>query len=291
MELLGRRIWVEQAGSGDAILLIAGGGGGSHDYFHPFFDALAATHRVIYYDAFGRGRSERADDPSAYSFEHDVEEIEALRAALGIERLIVYGHSFSVFTAQAYATRHPERVRALVLANGMVSGAAYQQSTDALNANVALHLPELWENVRTLRARGVVASAQEMQQAYLDQFLTMMGLFYFHDPLRVQDIVFTEDTFNPAVYYQLVGPDADFVIGGDIAPLDFGDAMSTTTMPLLILAGRFDGVVFPTLVREFLRYRRDAEWVVFERSGHFPFMEETARNLEVIRSFLARPAP
>src|SRR5262245_41794163 len=59
----GAKLWVEIEGKGDPLLLVPGGPGCSHSYFHPFFSALAGSHRVIYFDALGRGKSDRASSP------------------------------------------------------------------------------------------------------------------------------------------------------------------------------------------------------------------------------------
>lgn len=60
----GHQIWIEIEGHGEPLLLVPGGPGYSHDYFHPFFSALSSEPRIIYYDPFGTGRSQRvADSP------------------------------------------------------------------------------------------------------------------------------------------------------------------------------------------------------------------------------------
>ena len=64
----GAKIWYESEGSGEPLLLIAGGPGFSHSYFHPYFSTLANSFRVIYFDAFGRGKSDRAKNPVEYTF-------------------------------------------------------------------------------------------------------------------------------------------------------------------------------------------------------------------------------
>src|SRR6185503_20925028 len=55
LTVLGKKIWVEDEGTGPVLLLIPGGGGGSHDYFHPWLRPLARGLRVVTYDGFGRG--------------------------------------------------------------------------------------------------------------------------------------------------------------------------------------------------------------------------------------------
>src|SRR5262249_37224856 len=114
----GHRLWYRSSGHGQTtILLIAGGPGSSHSYFYPSLDRLADSSRVVYFDAFGRGRSDRAKDPRAYSFAHDVDEVEGLRLALGLGRIAVYGHSYGGIVAQAYALKYPSALSHLILAN------------------------------------------------------------------------------------------------------------------------------------------------------------------------------
>src|SRR5580698_4280580 len=80
----GARLWYESEGSGEALILISGGPGISHDYFHPYFSALRDSYRIIYFDAFGRGKSDHAKDRREYTLARDVEDVEGLRKALGL---------------------------------------------------------------------------------------------------------------------------------------------------------------------------------------------------------------
>jgi proline iminopeptidase len=79
-----------------------------------------AAYRVVLFDQRGCGRSRPLADNAAADLttnttQHLLGDIELLRGRLGIDRWVVTGGSWGVTLALAYAQRHPERVRALVL--------------------------------------------------------------------------------------------------------------------------------------------------------------------------------
>jgi len=286
LEVLGKRIWVEDEGSGPAVLFIPGGGGGSHDVFHPWIRPLARGLRVITYDGFGRGRSERARRPTEYSFRRDVEEVEALRQALGLDRLAVLGHSYGGYVAEAYALAHPDRVTHLALSNAMISGRDWQRANERFNARLALSYPDLWARVEALRRAGVRESDPKLQAAYFDRFLQQFALFFFYDRNKAAQIRWDETTFNLEQYLAICGPDCDFQLGPEMLKLDFHTGLAGWKKPLLAIGGRADGIVTPDLVLEFRRNSPSATLVMFEESGHLPFVEEPERFLQVLRDFL-----
>lgn len=283
----GKRIWVEERGSGEPLVLIPGGGGGSHDYYHPYFDALSRSFRVIYYDGFGRGRSERAAQRAEYSFDRDIEEVEALRRALGLGKVHVLGHSYAGLVAEGYALRYPDSVNRLVLLCSFTSGADWQESNEHVNETIKHQFPEAWSRIEQLRAKGLMSSAPEMQKAYYGHFDRMLAMIYFYNPIQASLLSMTAENFNPDAYYQLVGDDGDFVLGGDMAKVDFNAELQRLRMPVLVGMGRFDGIVTPRLSGRVARAIPHATVVTFEKSGHFPFIEENEKVLEVLRRFLA----
>ncbi len=118
----GAKLWHESEGKGPPLVLISGGPGAPHNVFHPWFSALAVHYRVIYFDAFGRGKSDRGRSPKEYTFDRDVKDLEGLRKALGFNKMAVLGFSYGGMVAQAYALKHPGRVGHLILADTLYSG-------------------------------------------------------------------------------------------------------------------------------------------------------------------------
>jgi proline iminopeptidase len=287
LTLLGKKIWYESAGQGQPLLLIPGAGG-SHDYFHPFFAPLERSFRVIYFDGFGRGNSEHAKSPSEYTFDHDLDEIEALRQALHLGKIMVYGHSYGGFVAQGYALKYPDSVSKLIISNIFASGQEFQSSDDHINAELQQFFPEYWQQVASLRARGLLSSSPEMQQAGAPYFLPTFEKFYWCNPQNASAIApfFNEHNFSAEQWNAVAGPDADFNIGGDLIKLDFRARLSSINAPVLVLAGRCDGVVLPRFATAFQKYVPKAKFVMFEHSGHYPFVEESPLFLKTIEEFL-----
>jgi proline iminopeptidase len=281
----GKNIWYESEGEGEPLLLIAGGPGFSHAYFHPYFSALADSHRVIYFDAYGCGKSERAESPGAYSLAGAVEDVEGLRKALKLEKVNVLGHSYGGFVAQGYAVKYPNSLRRLVLANTVASGPELQIAQTRYNDELRDQLPELWAKVRRLRARGVRSSAKEFQEAY-----GVPPVFhYFYNPENARQLPITEPSlYNPDLWYAMAGDDADFIVGGELARYDVRPRLRRLRKPVLVLAGRFDRNTFPRLTFRYKNYLPHAEFVVLEKSGHFPFIEEAEKSVAALRTFLAR---
>ena len=96
-----------------ALFVHGGPGAGCRPADRRWFDP--ARYRIVLFDQRGAGRSRPAGEIRANTTGHLVDDMEALRQFLNIERWLLFGGSWGATLALAYAQRHPERVRALVL--------------------------------------------------------------------------------------------------------------------------------------------------------------------------------
>ncbi len=90
---------------------------GLRSYAQTFASLAAALQpgwRVIALDQRGRGHSDW-DPQQRYYTDHYVVDLEAVVAALGLPRFVLLGHSMGGATALVYASRHPDRLSALVI--------------------------------------------------------------------------------------------------------------------------------------------------------------------------------
>ena len=278
----GAKLWYISEGRGEPLLIISGGPGAAH-YLYPYFSALQATHRVIYLDSFGTGKSDRAKTRAEYTLARHVDEIEGFREALGLGPINVLGHSYGSLVAQAYALKYPGAARRVILAAPFISGEAWQGGNDFVNESIRQHFPEIAARIEALRARGLKESDKELADAVGS---VPEELLYYANVTNAGRL---NVDFNLEVAFALGGDNTDFQVGGEIAALDFRPKLRALRAPLLVLAGRYDRVATPRFTQQFRAHVPQAEFVMFEKSGHNFFLEENAKMVETLRVFLARP--
>jgi proline iminopeptidase len=112
----GHRVYVEQCGhpNGQPVIVFHGGpGGGCSPAMRRYFDPR--HYRIVLFDQRGCGRSRPHASVTANTTWHLVQDVEAIRTALGIDRFIGFGGSWGATLALIYAITHPDRVAHLVL--------------------------------------------------------------------------------------------------------------------------------------------------------------------------------
>jgi proline iminopeptidase len=280
----GAKLWVVLVGHGDPLIIIPGGPGGSHLGYR-VFDSLAKQNELVYFDAFGRGKSDTAKDVKEYSLERDIEDVEGLRKALHFDKWNVLGHSYGGVVAQGYALKYPQHVSHLILANTFHSFIMWQANDDNSNHEIKTNYPEVWDSLMIIREKGAVSSDPEHQKLYSK---VPYGFLYAYNPNnfvhRGQKPY--PNSFNSKLYYQMVGKDGDFIVGSDIGSFDYRKDLKNLQMPVLIYGGRYDRVAVPVMMEKFKKYCPQATFVMFEKSGHNPQVEQPEKLFPLIESFL-----
>jgi len=282
-EVRGHRLWVETEGDGPPLLLVAGlGPAGSHVIFHPFFGAMARTHRVIYVDLYGRGRSDRPAHVAEVTFADDVADIAELIHTLDLGPVHVYGFSYGGLLGQALALEHPGLLRSLSIANSLHSPEMWQANHANINAELARQDPDVWERITALRSAGRTSTDPEVAA----EFATAARLVRFFNPDNAALLVTEPGARNLELYPVFVGADVDFIIGGEVARIpDFRPRLKEMTVPVMVLAGRYDRALYPRLQRQFTEYDPRIRLEFLERSGSFSHVEEPEAVFALVREF------
>jgi proline iminopeptidase len=252
------------------MLVMHGGPGLDHTYLRPGLDPLGDAVELIYYDHRGNGRSPDPEEWDAVSHDSWARDADALRARLGHERVLLFGHSYGGFLALEYALRFPERLRGLILCD--TAPALDYPEVVAANAR-ARGTPEQVE-----AALAGFSEPAADDDALRDLWLTILPL-YFHDyrpayAEQSRDILYRAAAFNHAFFRC-------------VAEYDVRERLDGIDVATLILVGRDDWIapvaegaerIHAGLPRSELR--------VFEHSGHFPFVEEPERFRSTVREWL-----
>lgn len=99
---------------GSPVVMMLHGLAGQARVFDTIANRLAVKHHVYCLDVRGRGESAWGP-PSGYSIDTYVEDLEAVRDALGLQRMSMVGTSMGGLITMQYAPKHPERVARVVL--------------------------------------------------------------------------------------------------------------------------------------------------------------------------------
>jgi pimeloyl-ACP methyl ester carboxylesterase len=114
VEVFGSKLAVDGATVAERPTVIALHGGPSdHAHMMSMIAPLTEVAQVVLYDQRGCGRSEHGD-PTLWRMEQWADDVRGVCDVLGIEKPIVFGHSFGGMVAQMYAIRHPGRALGLI---------------------------------------------------------------------------------------------------------------------------------------------------------------------------------
>ncbi len=246
------------------------GAGFDHSMLRPWLDPLADTYQLIYYDQRGSGRSRQAD-LSDVTNETWVADADAIRQALGIDRVVVFGHSYGGCLAQEYVLAHPDHVRAVILCSTMPT----LDYPHAMMANArARGTPEQFEAVKS--GFSAPLKSDEAFRRIWEQVLPL----YFHSngsamsAFEKSPITLSAAAFNRAFFACLPG-------------FNTLARLRQIEVPTLVIAGRSDWITpHDWGAMRLTAGIPDATLKIFDWSGHFPFVEQQDAFLMTVREWL-----
>jgi proline iminopeptidase len=262
----GTSIYYEEEGVGAPCLVLHGGLGVDHTLYRtlaPLGDRL----RLILYDHRGNGRSGRPPIESL-TIEQLADDAAGLADHLGLDRFLVLGHSYGGFVAQELAIRQEGRVRALLLV-GTTPGQLGTGETE----EEASGPPQPAEFVELM-------STPPTTDAEFAGSMRAMFRFYLHrlDPKALEPLL-AATIFNVAAMEQGMAA---------LGRWSAIDRLKAVTAPTLVAVGQHDLFCSPSQSYRIARHLPGAEVVLFDESGHFPWLDEPERFFEVVISWLAR---
>lgn len=251
------------------LLAVHGGPGSDHSDFKPWLTPLSENYQIIYLDQRSNGQSERVD-PATCTYDQLASDIEALRIYLGLEKITVLGHSFGGMIAQVYATTYPESVENLLLIN---TAPSYDFYKEALAFAAKIGTPE---QVRTIPE---LFEGNIRDNDHLEEWWSKCWDLYWFD---YQEEIGGDTGSRPIGSLEV----CNYTFKHLMPQYDVREAIAKLTIPTLIVAGRHDWITPLTQAEVMHDLIKDSKLVVFEKSGHMPFIEEHSDFIEAVRSFL-----
>ncbi|MGH9884232.1 MAG: alpha/beta fold hydrolase [bacterium] len=276
-----------KVGDIDIFYTIAGAGppclvpslAGTPIYERTFTPALQDVMQLVFVEL--RGNRTATGEVDALTFDAVVDDLDGVRRALGLGRVAVLGHSAHSILALAYAARYPEST-SHVLA---IAGAP------AMTADVFARCATYWDLVASPERKRILA---ENQARLTEEVLARLtpseriivpyaasGPRYFLDPTYDCTPLWEgHEQISDRLFARFFGPQGQF---GTFDP----DAnLPNVVAPAFVAQGVFDFVAPPHAWAGELEKLPNATYRAFERSGHYPQLDERQLFGEAVASWL-----
>ena len=232
-----------------------------------FSNRLKQRIRFIFVDFKNSWNAESPGGVEKIDMDSLVEEIDQVRNALGLEKVCLLGHSAPGLVAVEYTLRHPDRVSQLIL----VSVEPYF-SSDWIKARTKFWETEASTDRKAIHKRNVERFPDDLlrklspRDAYALRYVRN-GAHYFYDPSYDLYWAFSGKQFSAELITHFINT--------IIKDYDPRPRLANNTVPIFLPLGRYD---YNIPYREWDSARKTTPRLtchIFERSGHFPMLEES----------------
>jgi proline iminopeptidase len=239
---------------------------------------LGAYRRLVVPDARGTGGSPTAADPGEYAFPRLAEDVEALRAHLGLDRFALLAHDAAAATAQAYAAAHPDRLTHLVLLNpgSRLQGELPDDAREIFNSRAGEG--DWWADAHS--AVQLLEKATDFDEIRTLLFRAApMAYGRWEAPQRAHAAAEGEQ-LNPvprAGFWQGVDePARDSILG----------ALRHAAAPVLVVTGDLDAVTGMRAGEAVAESFPNARLHTLKGTGHYPWIDSPGSLTRLLQDFL-----
>jgi pimeloyl-ACP methyl ester carboxylesterase len=270
---IGSKLHYFKRGSGPIMIVAPPAWGLSTKYLQEGLAPLEQTFTVVYLEFRGNGKSTRPD-ASEMTCWHLADDIEYLRQELQLEKVPhLLGHSGGGTIALWYAIRYPDKVDHLILLNHHLDG--FDDGNSMKDAIVEKKkIPKMHAALKAWTSLWDNLSDEEFAQV-IRSFLPV----YFYDPdASTRSVELNDLQTVPLWNYQLLH-------GNDRKAESQEQELSKVAAKTLMIFCRADPVCTPTQGMATQRGIIGSKLVIYERCGHFPWLEKEEETFRDIIEF------
>jgi len=274
----GVRLFYRTVGSEKSVAVLLHGGPGSNiNAVWPDLQPIANDRRIVMYDQRGGGRSEVIRDASRLAAADHVRDLEAVRAALGLNRFALVGESWGALLAVLYASEHPDRVeRLLLIGPAPPTRAMVNARLDESDAAMGIRA-ELAAMAKDMpQSRDPVAACRTFFDLYMRQF-------FAHPENVVRRRGSSCDGPAEGVRNYFLVNQATLASLGEY---DVRAQLSRLTMPALVIEGAESIPSTIASARAFSEALPNAKLLLVPDAGHYPQVERPDAFFPPVHEFL-----
>jgi proline iminopeptidase len=274
-ELNGFRIHYEVHGQGPVLMVVTNSWGLSLEALRAMYRALEEKLTLVYFDPRGMGGSGPVREDSDRGLAAVRADFQAQRAHLKLEKVNAIGWSNGAINLIWLAHEHPETLSSAIFVHGFAS------STPEDDKVVEAKYPELMKKYVALLAAVKKPGLSVAEQNALQRKMWLEDYFpvLCADPEKGKAVV--AEVFRDA---QLSWPHAEYA-NKEMPTFDARDMLAAIPVRSLVIAGAHD-LLPPERAKVLADGLPDAQFLVFEKSGHFSPMEEPEGFKAAIYGFL-----
>jgi proline iminopeptidase len=260
--------------NGPYLLILSGGPGEEIRSMQAFADELSKNYQCIMLEQRGTGRSKlNKYDGSTLNLNAYIEDIEALRKQLKIDKLTLIGNSWGMMLALAYGGTYPDRTRAIATIG---SGPITREYLGVFVDNQKTRLSPCETDVIQYWS-DASRQAANFERAMFERVRATAPAYFFDRKAAFQyEMELTPDEFNPRVapaYTEAAGA------------FDLRPQLKLITAPVLLVQGRQDLAGEANICEAHLLIKNSVLKFI-DKCGHMPWLEQPEQTWKILNDFL-----
>lgn len=277
IEINGVKHYIKKIGKGEPVVVLHGGPGLFHNYLVANFEKLAEKYQIIFYDQRGCGKTDFPKDTSTITIKNFVEDLEAIRVHLKIEKMNLAGHSWGAILAINYAKQFPNNLNKLILISPAPANTEY---FDQMFKNMQNKRKD--EDIKEMVK---IMSSKEFDDRKPEAIIAAIKIgdkVNLADQTKIDEL-YSSMTFTAASANNMLLVNS--IMEKNFFDYNVTENMNLITCPTLIILGDLDNVPFASaqLLQDNIK---NARLEVLQHAAHYPFFEAQKEFNTAIKTFL-----